>query len=108
MLTTSSINPHGFQAKVGDFGLSREANASARLAGNLYGTITHMAPEVMLHAHMTPVSCRTCGLLSWTTDTCTCVLLLLITDTCTDVPLLWTNSYNSNGINWRERIMFFT
>lgn len=57
MLTSSPINPHGFQAKVGDFGLSREANASARLAGNVYGTITHMAPEVMLHAHMGPVSC---------------------------------------------------
>lgn len=57
MLTSSPINPHGFQAKVGDFGLSREANASARLAGNVYGTITHMAPEVMLHAHIGPVSC---------------------------------------------------
>ena len=56
LLTSSSINPHGFQAKVGDFGLSREANASARLAGNVYGTITHMAPEVMLHANMGPVS----------------------------------------------------
>ena len=59
LLTSSSINPHGFQAKVGDFGLSREANASARLAGNVYGTITHMAPEVMLHANMGPVSLYT-------------------------------------------------
>lgn len=56
MLTSCSINPHGFQAKVGDFGLSREASASGRLAGNVYGTITHMAPEVMLAAQMGPVS----------------------------------------------------
>lgn len=56
MLTSCSFNPHGFQAKVGDFGLSREASASGRLAGNLYGTITHMAPEVMLAAQMGPVS----------------------------------------------------
>ena len=56
MLTSCSINPHGFQAKVGDFGLSREASASARVAGNLYGTITHMAPEVMLQAQAGPVS----------------------------------------------------
>ena len=56
MLTSCSINPHGFQAKVGDFGLSRKADAPARIAGNLYGTITHMAPEVMLHAHMGQVS----------------------------------------------------
>ena len=55
-LTSCSINPHGFRAKVGDFGLSREANASARVAGNLYGTITHMAPEAMLQAQAGPVS----------------------------------------------------
>ena len=58
MLTSCSINPHGFQAKVGDFGLSREADAPARVAGNLYGTVTHMAPEVMLEAQMGPVSFR--------------------------------------------------
>ena len=56
MLTSCCINPHGFQVKVGDFGLSREASASARVAGNLYGTITHMAPEVMLQAQAGPVS----------------------------------------------------
>ncbi|KAL3147321.1 hypothetical protein ABBQ32_002806 [Trebouxia sp. C0010 RCD-2024] len=66
MLTSSPINPHGFQAKVGDFGLSREANASARLAGNVYGTITHMAPEVMLHAHIGPaVDVYAFGVLLW-------------------------------------------
>ena len=56
MLTSCSINPHGFQAKVGDFGLSRESDAPARIAGNLYGTITHMAPEVMMEAQIGPVS----------------------------------------------------
>ena len=56
MLASCSINPHGFQAKVGDFGLSREASASARVAGNLYGTITHMAPEIMLQAQAGLVS----------------------------------------------------
>lgn len=54
MLTSCSINPHGFQAKVGDFGLSRDADASAKIAGNVYGTITHMAPEVMLEATLGP------------------------------------------------------
>ena len=56
MLTSCSINPHGFQAKVGDFGLSRTGSATARIAGNLYGTITHMAPEVMVQAQLGPVS----------------------------------------------------
>lgn len=59
MLTSCSINPHGFQAKVGDFGLSRDADASAKIAGNVYGTITHMAPEVMLEATLGPVSVAT-------------------------------------------------
>jgi len=38
--------------------LSRDADASAKIAGNLYGTITHMAPEVMLEAQLGPVSCH--------------------------------------------------
>lgn len=59
MLTSCSINPHGFQAKVGDFGLSRDADASAKIAGNVYGTITHMAPEVMLEATLGPVRIAT-------------------------------------------------
>ena len=50
------MKPHGFKARVGDSGLSREASASARVAGNLYWTITHMAPEAMLQAQAGPVS----------------------------------------------------
>eukprot|EP00879_Flechtneria_rotunda_P004002 GHRR01004243.1.p1 GENE.GHRR01004243.1~~GHRR01004243.1.p1 ORF type:complete len:773 (+),score=221.32 GHRR01004243.1:1592-3910(+) len=57
MLASSTSNPHGFTAKVGDFGLARinkdQASAALhpvdqRLADNNYGTITHMPPEVLL------------------------------------------------------------
>lgn len=56
MLSKSSTNPHGFTAKVGDFGLARINSSSSdaahpvdqRLANNAYGTITHMSPEVLL------------------------------------------------------------
>lgn len=66
MLTSCSINPHGFQAKLGDFGLSRTANASARVAGNVYGTITHMAPEVMIEAEIGPAAdVYSFGVLLW-------------------------------------------
>ncbi|WIA42087.1 hypothetical protein OEZ86_009363 [Tetradesmus obliquus] len=65
MLSKSATSPHGFTAKVGDFGLARinrnSSTAAAgaevaaakhpvdqRLGSNEYGTITHMSPEVLL------------------------------------------------------------
>eukprot|EP00775_Hariotina_reticulata_P014620 gene14620-14756_t len=55
MLCSSDSNPHGFAAKVGDFGLVRIHNSTPadlhpvdqRLQNNAYGTITHMPPEVL-------------------------------------------------------------
>eukprot|EP00877_Chromochloris_zofingiensis_P005332 jgi/Chrzof1/147/Cz01g05040.t1 len=52
MLTSSSINPHGFTAKVGDFGLARDVSPQAKLKDNNYGTVTHMPPEVLLDGHI--------------------------------------------------------
>ncbi len=51
MLSSSSVNPHGFTAKVGDYGLARK-NGPA-LPNNVYGTVTHMPPEVLLEGGMT-------------------------------------------------------
>ena len=37
--------PHGFVAKVADFGLARELAAQSRIQTDSYATITHIAPE---------------------------------------------------------------
>lgn len=47
MLTSCQVNPHQFSARVVDFGLSRSNTAAEHVSQNMYGTITHMAPEVM-------------------------------------------------------------
>lgn len=39
--------PHGFTAKVADFGLSREMHCKSRVETRTYGTITHMPPELL-------------------------------------------------------------
>lgn len=42
LLTSSAANPHGFTARVTDFGLARNLDVKARTAPGRYGTITHM------------------------------------------------------------------
>lgn len=42
LLTSSTANPHGFTARVTDFGLARNLDVKARTAPGRYGTITHM------------------------------------------------------------------
>lgn len=42
LLTSSTANPHGFSARVTDFGLARNLDVKARTAPGRYGTITHM------------------------------------------------------------------
>lgn len=39
--------PHRFSAKVADFGLARDISVVSRLETRTYGTMTHMAPEVL-------------------------------------------------------------
>lgn len=56
LLASSTINAHGFTAKVGDFGLARSASPEARLKDNAYGTVTHMPPEVLLDGLTSQVS----------------------------------------------------
>jgi Protein tyrosine and serine/threonine kinase len=47
MLTSCPTNPHGFCARVSDFGLSRSMDANMRIQTNTYGTVTHMPPELL-------------------------------------------------------------
>lgn len=42
LLTSCLSNPHGFSARVTDFGLARNLDVKARTAPGRYGTITHM------------------------------------------------------------------
>jgi serine/threonine protein kinase len=47
LLTSFAGNPHGFSARVTDFGLARPQDVHVRSAPGRYGTVTHMAPETI-------------------------------------------------------------
>eukprot|EP00884_Botryococcus_braunii_P023548 jgi/Botrbrau1/9878/Bobra.0080s0013.1 len=56
LLQSSSDVAHGFQAKVADFGLARIVNLRMRISSNSYGTVTHVAPEVLTQGILSPVA----------------------------------------------------
>ena len=47
LLTSSQANPHGFCAKISDFGLARNLDLVSRVETKTTGTVTHMPPEVL-------------------------------------------------------------
>lgn len=47
MLASTSTVPHGFAAKVSDFGLAREMDIQSKIATNTTGTVTYMPPETI-------------------------------------------------------------
>ena len=47
LLASSSAEPHGFCAKVSDFGLAREMDIQSRIATQTTGTVTYMPPETI-------------------------------------------------------------
>ena len=56
LLTSSHKSPHGFEAKISDFGLARDIGTATKLETRTYGTITHMAPEVLASDYISKVS----------------------------------------------------
>lgn len=67
LLKSQSSSPHGFTAKVADFGLARVlALNSPQEANNSYGTVTHMPPEVLNgEAFQRPADVWSFGVLLW-------------------------------------------
>ena len=47
LLASTSTMPHGFSAKVSDFGLAREMDIQSKIATNTTGTVTYMPPETI-------------------------------------------------------------
>jgi serine/threonine protein kinase len=53
LLARDPSAPHGCTAKVADFGLSRAlAMGASHLSTRTYGTVTHMAPELLSSGHL--------------------------------------------------------
>ncbi|GAX78545.1 hypothetical protein CEUSTIGMA_g5985.t1 [Chlamydomonas eustigma] len=53
MLKSSGSKGRGFVAKVADFGMSSQMNQAAKHLSSMFqGTVTHMAPEVLLHGRV--------------------------------------------------------
>jgi serine/threonine protein kinase len=66
LLTTFAGNPHGFSAKVTDFGLARPQDVRVRSAPGRYGTVTHMAPETIRAGVLDyPCDAYAFGVLCW-------------------------------------------
>lgn len=55
LLNSSADSAHGFEAKIADFGMARDLGAAAMLKTCSYGTITHMAPEVLAEERVSRV-----------------------------------------------------
>jgi serine/threonine protein kinase len=66
LLTSFAGNPHGFSAKVTDFGLARPQDVRVRSAPGRYGTVTHMAPETIRAGVLDyPCDAYAFGVLCW-------------------------------------------
>ena len=55
LLTSCNSTPHGFRAKVSDFGLARNLNIQSKIETRTYGTITHMPLELLCDGIMSKV-----------------------------------------------------
>ena len=56
LLTSSPDSAHGFVAKIGDLGLSRQMEIQSRIQTQTSGTVTYMAPEVLSDGFVSKVS----------------------------------------------------
>ena len=60
LLHSNTSVAHRFGAKVADFGLARDISVVSRLETRTYGTMTHMAPEVLSSDTLSKVRARGC------------------------------------------------
>ena len=56
LLNSTPAAPHGFEAKISDFGLARDIGTATKLETRTYGTITHMAPEMLASDYISKVT----------------------------------------------------
>ena len=55
LLTSCDSVPHGFRAKISDFGLARNLSIQSKIETRTYGTITHMPLELLCDGIMSKV-----------------------------------------------------
>ncbi|KAG2502013.1 hypothetical protein HYH03_000509 [Edaphochlamys debaryana] len=66
VLLKEANNRRGFTAKLADFGLSELRSADGQVVGDLGGTVTHVAPESVLHRQVSSLSDQYAfGILMW-------------------------------------------
>lgn len=70
--------PHGFSAKVSDFGMAREMDIQSKIATATTGTVTYMPPETIADGIVSKV--RPCS--AWHTHHIQHALLCRIEGTC--------------------------
>ena len=55
LLASCDSVPHGFRAKISDFGLARNLSIQSKIETRTYGTITHMPLELLCDGIMSKV-----------------------------------------------------
>ncbi|MEW5320216.1 MAG: hypothetical protein WDW38_011305, partial [Sanguina aurantia] len=65
LLKASPEGTRGFVAKVSDFGFSEQITARGPMVGEMGGTVTHVAPEVVLHKQISAADVFAFGIIMW-------------------------------------------
>jgi serine/threonine protein kinase len=104
MLSTGSADGRGIVGKVGDFGLSLKMDHLETHLSNVYqGTMTHMAPEIMLDGRVSKAAdvygecCMDC--------TCLLIKLLQVSNHCSLVLLLLPASFCPASLQSRSNFL---
>ena len=72
LLTSDAGAPHGFAAKVADFGLARSLDLQSRIETRTYGTVTHMPHELLCSGIMSKARARCCTCMPWPSHPVAC------------------------------------
>lgn len=113
LLTSSDSTPHGFIAKVCDFGISRIVPEGELVCTDTVGTITHMPPELLTEQLLLPAAdVWSLGVLAWEAVYGKCCYRgksfpQIVLTVARNKPLEWPKDLDENFVQLMKRCMSF-